>query len=102
MSKLNLLEPHFNEIIEHTEGTRDRTLDDWRLHTVLTHNGTRYFATGTVITEHGKALPFTRVTETSFIKKREGRTLITDSGSRYALLKPHAYESEESYLLIPE
>jgi hypothetical protein len=95
------MEPFIIEVREttHLTGVRVRELTSWALEELKSGG---YRALGRVVTDNGVTLDFLRFTETSPIKRREGRTLITESGSRYTLLKPLEGEDPESYTVIPE
>ena len=98
---MNLLAPHFGTTVTHESGTRDRMFTNWKLIPAPEAPG-QYYAMGQTLTEHGQALSHCRLTTTSLIVRREGRTLITTSGSRYTLLEPLEKADSETYLLVPE
>jgi hypothetical protein len=93
------MEPHFNTIVTHETGSRDRTITTWRL---VKFNKDEFYLSGQVLTEYGQLLSHIRITTTSPIRYREGRVLVTESNSRYHLLDPHPAEDKNSYLIIPE
>lgn len=82
-----------------TTGQRVREMDEWYL---VEFAPNEYRLDGRCHSEDGVILTWTRYTQTSPIKRREGRTLITESGSRYTLLEPHARQNPNGYLMFDE
>lgn len=82
-----------------TTGTRVRELTDWYIYEFTPGI---YKAAGRTVTDNGVVLDFIRLTDTSPIKYRKGRTLITESGSEYTLLEPHAKQDPNGYLMFEE
>ena len=95
---MNLLEPHPNRIITHTSGIRNRQITNWKF--IPDIDGS--YIAGITLSEDGVTLDFLRTTTTSIVKCREGRIMITSSGSRYELMDPAPGVDPNSYLTIPE
>jgi hypothetical protein len=81
----------------HTSGVRIREIDNWSL---VEFAPGEYYLDGRCTVDNGVVLDFIRLTKTSPIKYREGRTLITESGSRYFLQMPAEHQERFGYKIF--
>jgi hypothetical protein len=88
-----------------TPGPRVREIGSWKLLPVpvgVAIKPNELYIDGITVKDAGVVLDFLRLTTSSPIIRREGRTLITESGSRYTLLEPYKDQDPDAYLSISE